>query len=361
MNEPGIDPRYPAEFQRGGDNFGEPSGAVTNSNVSAGPEQVRAAATVPEAPAPAVFAAAAGQQAIQVQVIAESESSRQEGATHQAHDAGVKVRASRWLRSVPWLLVTLLLLIGLFALTAQYWFPTAMNVPNPATHSGVVLTRWGQLIYPAAPVPIGGGLALISVVLLLRSRSSSRQEAILRPVVAIFSVVMAAAGFFATFAINLFPEPSYYVIPVYDGTPRTTPFPWVVQPVGSWLVIVALLTIAALIVVPRRWQGEGALENKRSSVGAGMICGFVFIGVGAALTLASYAFPKATGSTNVNDADGSSTFTQGWADAIPALSPSLISAGVIILVWVGIRASLCNIQSTITMNAQGEVNDSSGN
>lgn len=313
-----FDERYPAMFQPGGE------------GPDAGPEPA---------------AARVSQENQPDQVKAASTAARADGsdATATRTDGTPSTDGLAWRWWVPLAAAVVLIAAGLVALTVQYWLPASMDM-DPAAFQGIVLQPWGQLVYPAAPALIGTGTGLLGVLLFLASRRSKAAEPQFRAATATLAALAGAAGWVFLFATYLFPE---VIFDGYDSNGRPPPMPWtyMVMPVGTWLLSVALLLLAALLTVPRRRQSAGP-DGEMLSLGGGPSAGRALV-FGAAATVAgvlalfaSYLFPLATGSTTIEVSAGNTVSQSGWAVMAPYIASPLLLAGLLILAWAVLYLAL---------------------
>lgn len=318
MRNSNFDERYPAMFQPGGDGPGVAGDPAAESRA-AQPEPEEAKRAVQATGGPDYTAEAAP-------------------AENGEYGDGP---AWRWW--LPLAAAVVMIAAGLFALTVQYWLPVSMDM-DPAAFQGIVLQPWGQLVYPAAPALIGTGTGLLGVLLLLASRRSTVAEPQLRAVTAVLAALAGAAGWVFLFATYLFPE---VIFDGYESNGRPPPMPWtyMVMPVGTWLLSVALLLLAALLTVPRRWQdtgpaGEVLPLGGQPSAGRALVFGAVATTAGVLALFAPYLFPLATGSTTIEISAGNTVGQSGWAVMAQYIASPLLLAGLVILAWALLHLAL---------------------
>lgn len=318
MRNGNFDERYPAMFQPGGDgpdSAGEP--AAHSPAAPPEPDEKRHAVQANSGP----------------------------GYTTEAGpgETGGHGDGPAWRWWVPLAAAVAMIAAGLFALTAQYWLPPSMEM-DPAAFQGIVLQPWGQLIYPAAPALLGTGTGILGALILMASRRSAAAEPPLRAAMAVLAALAGAAGWVFLFATYLFPE---VIFDGYDSNGRPPPMPWtyLVMPVGTWLLSVALLLLATLLTVPRRWhsgrpEGDALPLGGRPSAGRALVFGVVATVAGVLTLFAPYLFPLATGTTTIEVSAGNTVSQAGWATVAQFVSGPLLLAGLVILAWALLHLAL---------------------
>jgi hypothetical protein len=320
-----FDARYPAIFQPGGD--GEPQAAEqapvhvdrTQSNF------IRV---------PAVTAPAGTDAGAERRLAADA------GMPEAARAAGTSVAAAHRPRRswVPAVVVAVLMLaVGVFGMTAQYWLPAA-RTSNPADYHGLIMEPWGHVSYMAAPAFLVGGFSIAAAMLFLASRRAGRAELVYRLALGLLGALVAAAGFVALFANFLFPE-ALELGPLEDQSASPNlPWTYAVMPSGVSLLTLGLLVLAVLLVVPRLRQSGGRepwatlREGRVRAAWLGAVC----LACGTGAMMAPYLFPLSTGSRTVELANGGTAEMQSWVNQAGILMPSLLLAGVIAVAWATI-------------------------
>jgi hypothetical protein len=331
MKQDGIDPRYPAMFQPGGDGPGHATGGVLPESGAVEPG---APAAIAESPLPA-------------EPFLLAEPDRPLDPVQVAAPMGAFAAPGPW---PPWrwaaavVLAIVLLATGLFCLTAQYWLPAARE-SDPAQFHGLEMQPWGAMIVYQASWFVGGGVAILGGLAFLASRRGAGREPLWRAAVGVFAVAAIAAGTVAGFANDLFPD---VVLRAYDpavmqqGAIRPD-MPWTqaVQPVSVWLQLLGLLLAACLFAVPRLWQrendgGHQAFPLGRPSAFRAACAGVVFLALGGITLFAPYLFPLSTGGSLLTSDTGAAVQLRSWPDMAQSLSQPLLLAGVVALAFAGL-------------------------
>lgn len=321
MANKSFDERYPAMFQPGGE--GHP---VMFQPGGDGPE------TGPE---PATARVSHENQPEQLPA----------PPTAARTDGTLSTDGAAWRWWLPLAAAVAMIAAGLFALTAQYWLPASVTV-DPAAFHGIVLQPWGQMIYPAAPALLGTGIGVLGALLLMASRRNAAAESRLRGATAVLAALAGAAGWVSLFATYLFPEVTYNYNGM-DGSGQQPPMPWtyLMMPVGTWLLSVAVLLLAALFAVPRRWQdgepgGEGRPVGGHPSAGRALVLGAAAAVAGILALFAPYLFPLATGSTTIEVSTGNTISQSGWPFMGQFLAAPLLLSGLLVLAWAVLHLAL---------------------
>lgn len=255
--------------------------------------------------------------------------------------------AWRWL--IPVGVALFLLAAGVFCLGAQYWVPASLKI-DPSKFHGLNVQPWGLFVYQAAPFLFGGGAGIIGGILFLASRRWAARETILRTAFGLFALAVGVAGWVTNFAMVFFPEASYQRTTDYTGAPQPAPLAYVLMSCGVWLLCLALVMLAVLFVVPRRWRhewpeaGDGAHQNvptdRGPSAGRGLVFGVAALALSVFVLFAPYMFPMSTGVQTVQTADGGTYSQQAWAALAQGLLIPLMLAGMIVLSWACIRLAV---------------------
>ncbi|WP_146070208.1 hypothetical protein [Arthrobacter sp. GMC3] len=237
---------------------------------------------------------------------------------------------------------------GVFVITAQYWLAASMVV-GPADSLGVEPEPWGQSVNRAAPALLTVGFGLLAVVLFLASRNRPATETAARNAFVVLALCLGVAGWIALYAFYLFPEQAQFSGAAYDGTPRRTPWPFVVMPCGPALLTVALVMLAVLIVVPRRWpinpagaEDSGTVQaSGKPSIGRGICFGLVAAVAGVMALVAPTLFQQPQ---NMRSGEGDSVVTvfPSWPELMQYLSPPLLVVSLGTLAWAAIHLAVRN-------------------
>lgn len=349
MSNRNFDERYPSMFQPGGDGDERPAGVPVESGKAL-PSLTGAAlapATVPKEKSwpvtekPDYMTAASGRD---------------------AKMASTAWPPWRWFVAVGAAIA--MIAAGVFALTAQYWVPSSMET-DPSKFQGIELQPWGQVVFAAAPALMTAGTAILAALLFLASRRKAEWEPALRTSFAVAAVTLAIAGWVGMFAIVIFPG----AMSQWSRGAKNMAFPWtyLLSSSGSWLFVAALLMLAVLVVVPRRWrqslvdsgmtadagppdladegpthQGSNSPEadpfeyqptGARPSSTRGVCAGTATVAAGMLALFAPYLFPTATGTVLVELANGGQTSHQDWAISAQNLVTPLLLVGFLVLGW----------------------------
>lgn len=319
MEKP-FDDRYPAIFQPGGNELPRASPPARRDDPA--PE--------PGAPGPQ-----RAQDPEPVDAVAEQGTPR-------------PLRLTLWL--VPLAAALAMLVAGLFALTAQYWLEASM-VAGLADSRGVVPEPWGQRVYPAAPALLSVGLGLLAALLFLASRLRSHTEAAGRTAFGVFALLIGLAGWIAQYAFVLLPEQANFAGAAYDGSPRRTPWTYVVMACGPQFLVLALVMLAVLVVVPRLWQEDPAAEDQaglvqapgKPSVRRGAWFGAGAVAAGLLALFAAVLFPplKTARTRALESTEG---YITPWSDLMQFMAPPLMLAGLGVLAWAAIHGALDHVR-----------------
>lgn len=329
-----FDERYPAMFQPGGDGADVSAATVAETSAAAmvPSKDSRPPAREPETmvePNPEPERAGP-----------ELTPTPQEIPTPAAGDSA-EWPAWRW--PVPLAAALVLLAAGVFSLTAQYWFPAA-NTADPNASQGIMLQPWGEIISQAAPALLGTGVGILGALLFLASRRRAAAEVGLRAAFGLLALAVGVAGWVFLFATFLFPEVMNLQGPGYADR-QQTPWTYLVMPVGTWLFAMAVLMLAVLCVVPRRWRagwpdGEVLPTGGRPSAGRALVLGAATAVAGMCALFASHLFPLATGTVTVHAASGDVFSHSDWAVLARYLGPPLLFAGLVVLAWAFLSLAL---------------------
>ncbi|MGP9501404.1 hypothetical protein ACT3TS_04235 [Specibacter sp. AOP5-B1-6] len=334
-----FDERYPAMFQPGGD--GADVSAATVAEISAaavvpskesGPharEPEIVVEPVPERPGP-----------VPERPGPELTPTPQEIPTPAA---GASAEWPAWRWPVPLAAALVMLAAGVFSLTVQYWLPAAATA-DPSASQGITLQPWGELISSAAPALLGTGVGILGALLFLASRRRAAAEVGFRAAFGLLALAAGVAGWVFLFATFLFPEVMNLQGSGYAER-QQTPWTYLVMPVGTWLFAVAVLMLAALCVVPRRWRagspdGEVLPTGGRPSARRALVLGAATAAAGMCALFASYLFPLATGTVTVHAASGDVLSHSDWAVLARFLGPPLLLAGLVVLAWAVLSLAL---------------------
>jgi len=263
----------------------------------------------------------------------------------------------RWL--IPLGAALLMLMAGIFSLTAQYWADWSMEI-DPSKFHWMTLQPWGQTVYQAAPALLGVGFGILAVQLFLLSRRWASRELVLRTAFGLLAVAVGIAGWTALFSAVLFPEANNVASAADDATPRLYPWPWVVAPSGAWLLALALLMLAVLFVVPRRWQQTWADEENDGvnasggvpSIRRGLAYGLVAVAIGLGALFAPYLDPLAMDVKTVTTDSGATSHVPGWAAVAGAAVTPFLFAGLAVLAWAAIHTATAQVPTAAQPTAE---------
>ncbi|PYI67852.1 hypothetical protein CVV68_08275 [Arthrobacter livingstonensis] len=369
MEQNGIDPRFPAVYQAGGEGVppGAPPETVTVRRPAApgpvrqdaGPGSLPNAGVAPPANGPERNEVTGGNRAgggpsavVPDSVVPDSKA---------AFDARfldatpIPAPARRWL--IPVVTGLLLIAAGVFCLGAQYWFPASLEM-DPSKFHGINPPPWGQFINLPAPALLGTGLGILAGSIFLVSRRSAAWETALRAAFGLLAIAVGAGGWMALFAAQIFPQPLPNFADYNDGVQPQLPLSYLLMPTGTWLLSLALFMVAVLFVVPRRWQHlwpeagtEAATEagagtgrivptSRRPSARLGLLFGAVAAAAGLAALFAQFMFPLSSGTITVTTADGGISNQPDWASLAPALATPLMLSGLVVLGWACIQFAM---------------------
>lgn len=246
----------------------------------------------------------------------------------------------RWL--IPVSVALLLLAAGVFCLGAQYWVPASLTM-DPSKFHGLNVQPWGLFVYQAAPFLLGGGAGILGAVVFLASRRWASRETILRMAFGLFALAVGVAGWVSNFAMVFFPQATQQATSPYDQAPQPAPLAYVLMSCGIWLLALALLMLAVLFVVPRRWRhvwpeaGDDAIKSvptgRGPSAARGLVFGVVVVAASVFALFAPYMFPMSTGVQTVQSGDGGTYSQQAWAGLAQGLLIPFMLAGMIVLGW----------------------------
>lgn len=255
--------------------------------------------------------------------------------------AGASTGQPVWRWPVPLAAAIVMIAGGLFSLTAQYWLPAANSVDSTAFPTFNV-QPWGQIIPQAAPALLGTGVGILGALLFLASRRHAAAEPALRAVFGALALAVGVAGWMLLFATVLFPEVMYRGNSGYAERPQT-PWTYLVMPVGTWLLAVAVLMLAVLCVVPRRagsQDGQVLPAGGRPSARRALVFGAATAAAGLCALFAPYLFPTATGTVTIEVSPGVTFGQSGWAVMAQFLGPPLLLAGLVVLAWAFLSLAL---------------------
>lgn len=164
---------------------------------------------------------------------------------------------------------------GVFALTAQYWVPSAMEI-DPSKFGGVL------------------------------------------------SATLGVAGWAGMYAMAIFPEA---LTQWSSGKGQRYAMPWTYMVGGSgmWLFILALGMVAVLVVVPQRRHNARPLR--------GLLLGAALWAAGMFAMFAPYIYPTATGTVIVELSGGGQAAHQDWAALARNVVTPLLLAACLVIGW----------------------------
>lgn len=315
-----FDERYPAMFQPGGEADGTADWAPATG--SAGPIPPMHEQRGHQATAPEPGRGLAGPHA------AEPGDAATFLHGEQASAAGGSVAPGPWplrLWLGPLAAALAMLAGGVFAMTAQYWVPSAMTI-DPSNFGGVDLQPWGYAAMDAAPPLFLAGSGILAGLLFLASRRSAGREPALRRSFGVLAAALGVAGWVGMFAVAMFPQAlSQWTSSNNNGRPSPMPWTYVVGGSGMWLFMLALAMAAVLIVLPPRRQEAGTRR--------GLLYGAALAGAGTFALFAPYLYPTATGTVVVQLSGGGQATRQGWAALAPGLAIPLLMVGFAVIGW----------------------------
>lgn len=346
MKNSEFDERYPAIFQPGGDEHVRT--AVPPAPASVKPRE--AAVAVPTRRIPVLEPASLDPKSFsENQPTAPDSDTSADEATMVASVASDSARCPAWRWLIPVGVALVLLVAGVFCLGAQYWVPASLEI-DPSKFHGLNVQPWGLFVYQAAPFLLGGGAGILGGMLFLASRRWAARETVLRTAFGLFALAVGVAGWVTNFALVFFPEASYMRTADYNAAPQPAPLAYVLMSCGIWLLCLALLMLAVLFVVPRRWRhvwpdaGDGTNQNvptdRGPSAGRGLVFGVAATFASVFALFAPYMFPMSTGVQTVQTADGGTYSQQAWAALAQGLLVPLMLAGMIVLSWACITLAV---------------------
>lgn len=262
-----------------------------------------------------------------------------------------------WLWLVPLGTAVAMLAAGFFALTAQYWLEASM-VASPANSLGVGPEPWGQRVNQAAPALLSVGFGLLAALLFLATRIRAQTEAAGRTVFGVLTLLVGVAGWIALYAFVLFPEQANFASAAYDGSPRRTPWTYVVMSCGPQLLVLALFMLAVLVVVPRLWQdnpteGEqpGPLQaTGKPSVRRGAWFGAITVAAGLLALFAAVLFPPVETARSWA-MESAQSYLPAWSELVQFVTPPLMLGGLGVLAWAAIRGTLDHVRHSVGSGA----------
>lgn len=354
MSSRNFDERYPSMFQPGGDGGDAPAWSPAEGGAAlAGPTGAALApATVPKE---------------KTGPVTEKPDTVTAAPSRDAKMDSPAWPPWRWLIALGAAVV--MIAAGVFTLMAQYWVPSSMEM-DPSQFQGIELQPWGQVVFAAAPALFTTGVGILAAMLFLASRRKAEWEPALRISFAVVAVTVGAAGWVGLFAIVIFPD----AMSQWSRAAGNMAMPWtyLVRFSGSWLFVAALLMLAVLFVVPRRWRqsfsdndmtddaglpdladkgtthqsfnsseanpSKSQLSGRQSTIGRpssmrGLWFGTAAVAAGMFAMFAPYLFPTATGTVMVELADGGQTSHQDWAVLAQNLITPLLLVGFLVLGW----------------------------
>lgn len=159
----------------------------------------------------------------------------------------------------------------------------------------------------------------------------------------LFALAVGVAGWVSNFAMVFFPQATQQATSPYDQAPQPVPLAYVLMSCGIWLLALALLMLAVLFVVPRRWRhvwpeaGDDAIQSvptgRGPSAARGLVFGVVVVAASVYALVAPYMFPMSTGVQTVQSGDGGTYSQQAWAGLAQGLLIPFMLAGMIVLGW----------------------------
>ncbi len=365
MSKPNFDERFPSMFQPGGEAPGLPIWVPAANKVEVSgtdSAEIGASAGNPQEQDPLTGPARKNENAAQT-ALPQNPSTQDPPVPSPQEQQPQPWQPLLWISALA--ASALMLAAGVFALTAQYWLPSSMEM-DPSKFQGIQLQPWGQVIFAAAPPLLGTGIGIPAALLFLASRRKAAWEKALRTTFAVVAAVVGTASWIGLFATVMFPEAA---LRWAGGGSRGLALPWtyLVSFSGTWLLSVAVLMLAVLFVVPRRWRqpvpehamtddagepapvdddtqyndanypGENPPGWRPATAGPSPVRGLWFgaamVAAGMFAMFAPYMFPLATGTVVVELGDGRQTTHQDWAVSAQNLVTPLLLAGFVVMGW----------------------------
>ncbi|WP_425859789.1 hypothetical protein [Arthrobacter sp. TWP1-1] len=314
MSKQGFDARYPAMFQPGGEQ------GTTPKPVSQ-PTAPRPVVVEPETPAP----------------------------VHKVESPAI-TSSLAW--RLPAALGVVLMAAAVFCFTAQYWGPVTVSFEQ-ASVVGSQSNPWTLILFPLAAPFLTVGLSLLMLILFLFSRQSRAHEGRFRPYLRIIAAGLLIGAWLTQFSPQMFPAvwgPTM-VIDEETGMPvsyiLSMPLSLALPELAPAFLWVGLLTVAALVAVPKLWQFTEPGETLASVEFTPQLSflrtralwvGGLFVAIALAAGFAPRIFPLAAGRTVSQE--GGITTLQPWTDIVTALAPCFLAAGLTVLAVTALSTAL---------------------
>ncbi|WP_125614475.1 hypothetical protein [Specibacter cremeus] len=310
-----TDDRYPAIYQRGGDDL--PRTAVA-------PPAAFPTAGAPPAEAPPAVEA--------VPVVDAVPAADAPGPDPDQPDADGP-------RPAPWragrarvllILAAALVAAGVACLTIQYWLPASL-VMDPAALHGIAVSPWGPTVAAAAPHFMGAGVGLGVAVLFFAARNRPAADRSFRATALAWALALVAAGLWAMFTPGLFPdatmEPQLHRL---DGggaglAVYAMPWPYAVSSVATALLAPGLALAAVVVVLPPAGPARPSPHGAWLAGGALVLLGFAAIFAPHLTPLSMGTEPRTLGELTYSMAP--------WPTVLQGAAPACLIVGLGVIVW----------------------------
>lgn len=318
MTAPEIDPRYPAEFQRGG----EAIPAWTEKQAAREPAlppssslPVQAVIRRPEPSLPTPETQVPHGAPEMVAVVSE----RDEPFPSSVEETQRPWSLALWLRGFG--LVAAALVVSIILMTVYLWMPPkGANGSFPSGQDGAVAIQ--VLLIQIAPMFFIAAWILFAVMLIVGTAQHLNRRWLLRSMALLVGVLLTGLGVFSIFASTIFPTEIYGDM---SGDQQKRPFPWSLLiywgttpllMVGMGIVL-AVFGTRGLRTGKTAWSGNGLL-----------IAGAVVTLLGVVALLAPELFPQvAKAAAEKPIAENTYYVPQPWTYTIMGVGPAMLLVG----------------------------------
>lgn len=241
---------------------------------------------------------------------------------------------------------------AVFCFTAQYWGPATVSFEQ-ASVVGSQSNLWTLVLYPVAVPFLTVGLSLLMLILFLFSRQSQAHEGRFRPYLRIIAAGLLMGAVLTQFSHQMFPAAlgPAMVIDEETGMPvsyiLSLPLSLALPELAPAFLWVGLLTVAALLTVPKLWRITEPGENLAAEESSpqlsflrtrALLVGGLFVAIALAAGFAPRIFPLAVGRTVSQE--GGMTTLQPWTDIVTSLAPCFLAAGLTVLAVTVLTSTL---------------------